>query len=81
MFNVLLVDNSDLKKILIDVNKVFFHGWIWNMVKSQLFDKVFDYLEQGTFQKGTRVICKTNTSYLLVININGRLQQIKYLRY
>lgn len=81
MFNVLLVDNSDLKKISIDVNKVFLHGWIWNMVKSQLFDKVFDYLEQGTLQKGTRVICKTNTSYLLVININGRLQQIKYLRY
>ena len=81
MFNVLLVDNSDLKKILIDVNKVFFHGWIWNMVKSQLFDKVFDYLEQGTLQKGTRVACKTSTGYLLVININGRLQQIKYLRY
>lgn len=81
MFNVLLVDNSDLKKISIDVNKVFFHGWIWNMVKSQLFDKVFDYLEQGTLQKGTRVACKTSTSYLLVININGRLQQIKYLRH
>lgn len=81
MFNVLLVDNIDLKTISIDVNKLFFHGWIWNMVKSQLFDKVFDYLEQGTLQKGTRVACKTSTSYLLVININGRLQQIKYLRY
>lgn len=81
MFIVLLVDNRDLKTISIDVNKLFFHGWIWNMVKSQLFDKVFDYLEQGTLQKGTRVACKTSTSYLLVININGRLQQIKYLRY